>query len=85
MSDPQKYRTKDEVEEYKQKDPIEQVKATILSKKYATEAQLEEVNDSVKAEVDESVEFAEQSNFPDNSELYKDIYKQEDYPFLTDY
>ena len=85
MSDPQKYRSKDEVNEYKKLDPIEQVKATILKNKYATEAAIEKVNDEIKAEVDACVEFAENSPFPDNSEVYKDIYKQEDYPFLMDY
>ena len=85
MSDPQKYRSKDEVNECKKLDPIEQVKATILKNKYATEAAIEKVNDEIKAEVDACVEFAENSPFPDNSEVYKDIYKQEDYPFLMDY
>jgi pyruvate dehydrogenase E1 component alpha subunit len=85
MSDPQKYRTKEEVEEYKLKDPIEQVRKTILDKKYASDKDLEKIDDEVKQEVDACVEFAENSNFPDNSELYKDIYKQEDYPFLVDY
>lgn len=85
MSDPQKYRSKDEVEEYKKKDPIEMVKKTIIDKKYASAKDLEKVDEEVKKEVDECVEFAENSNFPDNSEMYKDIYKQEDYPFLVDY
>jgi pyruvate dehydrogenase E1 component alpha subunit len=84
MSDPGKYRTKDEVEEYKIKDPIEHVLKVIKERDYATEAEIEAINTKVKAIVDESVEFAENSPFPDVSEVYKDIYTQEDYPFIMD-
>jgi pyruvate dehydrogenase E1 component alpha subunit len=50
MSDPQKYRSKDEVEEYKQRDPIEQVRHTILTKKIATEKDLEAIDQKVNAQ-----------------------------------
>src|SRR5215510_12285613 len=43
MSDPQKYRSKEEVEEYKQRDPLEVVKRTILEKKFASEADLDAI------------------------------------------
>ena len=84
MSDPAKYRTKDEVEEYKAKDPIEQVRATILKKKYATEKDLEKIEEKIKDEVAECVKFAEESPFPDPSEAFKDVYAQHDYPYITD-
>ncbi|MCU0327498.1 MAG: pyruvate dehydrogenase (acetyl-transferring) E1 component subunit alpha [Chitinophagales bacterium] len=84
MSDPQKYRTKEEVNEYLKIDPIETTKELILSKKYATEAQIDKINQKIKDIVEESVEFAENSPWPSNDELYKDIYVQEDYPFLID-
>jgi len=84
MSDPAKYRTKEELEEYKSLDPIENVLQTIKKKKYATEKQLSEIQEKVKNQVKESIDFAEKSNFPDASELYKDVYKQEDYPFIID-
>lgn len=84
MSDPAKYRSKDEVEEYKAKDPIESVKETILRKKYANEAWIEEINEKVKAIVDESVRFAEESPLPEAQELYTDVYAQGDYPFIRD-
>ncbi|MFS8617727.1 MAG: pyruvate dehydrogenase (acetyl-transferring) E1 component subunit alpha [Solitalea sp.] len=84
MSDPARYRTKEEVEEYKAKDPIEIVKNTILEKKYADEAWFEEIAAKVKEEVEDSVKFAEESPFPDADELYKDVYAQEDYPFILD-
>lgn len=84
MSDPAKYRTKEELEEYKEKDPINVVLKTILENKYATEEQIEQINEKVKMEVDESVQFAEESPWPDDSELYKDIYVEDDYPYITD-
>jgi pyruvate dehydrogenase E1 component alpha subunit len=84
MSDPGKYRTKEEVEEYKAQDPIEKVLKTIQENKYATEAEIEAINERVKAAVEESVQFAEESPYPDPSELYKDVYVQEDYPYIMD-
>ncbi len=84
MSDPQKYRTKEEVEEYKQRDPIEQVRKTILDKKIATEKDLEVIEAKVIGQVDESVKFAEESKYPDPSEALHDIYAQSDYPFILD-
>lgn len=84
MSDPAKYRTREEVEEYKKHDPIEQVRKTLLDKKYATEKDLEAVEKKIMKTIDESVEFAEQSPFPDASELYDYNYTQEDYPFIKD-
>jgi pyruvate dehydrogenase E1 component alpha subunit len=84
MSDPGKYRSKDEVEEYKIKDPIEHVLKVIKEREYASEEEIETINAKVKAIVEESVEFAENSPWPDVSEVYKDIYTQEDYPFIMD-
>ncbi len=84
MSDPAKYRTKEEVEGYRLKDPIEVSKNKLISKKWATEADIEAINDKVKAIVEECVTFAEESPWPDISELYKDIYVEDDYPFITD-
>jgi pyruvate dehydrogenase E1 component alpha subunit len=84
MSDPAKYRTKEEVEAYKKLDPIETTLDTILKKKYATQAQIDEINAKIEKEIADCVAFAEASPFPENSELYKDIYTQADYPFLTE-
>jgi pyruvate dehydrogenase E1 component alpha subunit len=84
MSDPSKYRSKDEVEEYKAQDPIEKVRATILKEKFATEKELEEIEEKIKQQVIESVEFAENSDYPDPSEAFTDVYMEEDYPFIMD-
>jgi pyruvate dehydrogenase E1 component alpha subunit len=84
MSDPSKYRTKDELENYKGQDPIEKVRATILKEKFATEEELEEMEDKIKEKVLESVKFAEESDYPDPAEAFTDNYLQEDYPFITE-
>ena len=84
MSDPQKYRSKDEVEEYKEKDPIDHVLKVLQVQYKVSEADIEVINDRVKKEVEESVAFAEESPWPDDNELLKDVYIQEDYPFIVD-
>ncbi|HEX8549805.1 MAG TPA: pyruvate dehydrogenase (acetyl-transferring) E1 component subunit alpha [Cytophagaceae bacterium] len=84
MSDPAKYRTKEELEEYKSKDPIELVRATILNNKYATEADLEEIDKNIKVVVDASVKFAEESAFPSPEEAFRDVYAQKDYPYIIE-
>ncbi|MCE6989160.1 pyruvate dehydrogenase (acetyl-transferring) E1 component subunit alpha [Dyadobacter sp. CY323] len=84
MSDPQKYRSKEEVEEYKHRDPIEQIRAVILTNNLATEEELENIDKKVKDIVAESVQFAEESEFPDPKEAYTDVYVENDYPFVMD-
>lgn len=84
MSDPQKYRTKEETEEYKLKDPVEVALAKLKSEYNLTEEESNAITERVKKEVDDSVQFAEESPWPDISEVYKDIYIQEDYPFIVD-
>jgi pyruvate dehydrogenase E1 component alpha subunit len=84
MSDPQKYRTKEEVEEYKKLDPIETTLDVILKKKYASQAEIEAIQSKVDNEIDTCVKFAEESPYPSDDELFKDIYTDEHYPFLTE-
>jgi len=82
MSDPQKYRTKEEVAKYQAIDPITTTLETILKNKYATQEWADAIEEKINKIVQESVDFAENSPLPDESELYKDIYVQEDYPFM---
>ncbi len=84
MSDPAKYRTKEEVESYKARDPIDEIKKIILENKLATEEDMEIIMKRVMDLVDDSVKFAEESPYPDPSELYKDVYSQTDYPYITE-
>jgi len=84
MSDPAKYRSKEEVEEYKRKDPIERVKETLLEKKMASQKEIEGIDEKVKKQVQDAVDFAEASSFPDPSQAFEDVYVQSDYPFIKD-
>ncbi|MBL7964548.1 MAG: pyruvate dehydrogenase (acetyl-transferring) E1 component subunit alpha [Flavobacteriales bacterium] len=84
MSDPQKYRTKEEVEAYKQQDPLETVKAHILKAGWMNEADFERLDDTLKAEVEEAVKFAEESPLPKPEDLFEDVYHTPDYPFVKD-
>jgi pyruvate dehydrogenase E1 component alpha subunit len=81
MSDPAKYRTKEEVEEYKKKDPVEITKQRILDMKFLSQEELDAIEEKIEKEVAASVEFAEKSPYPEHEELFKDVYIEEDYPF----
>ncbi|MDO5106307.1 pyruvate dehydrogenase (acetyl-transferring) E1 component subunit alpha [Capnocytophaga sp.] len=83
MSDAQHYRTKEEVEEYKKIDPITQVLDVIKKKKYATDAEIEAIDERVKNLVAECEKFAEESPFPTKNVMYDTVYEQNDYPFLS--
>jgi pyruvate dehydrogenase E1 component alpha subunit len=85
MSDPQKYRSKDEVSEWMEQDPIEHCLAVIRDNKWMTEKEIEAIEEWVKKEVAESVEFAENSPYPEAHELYEDVYTQTDYPYIKEY
>ena len=85
MSDPQKYRTKDEVSDWIEQDPILHVLDIIKENKWLKEKEIEEINSWVKNEVAESVKFAEDSPYPDPEELYEDVYVQKDYPYIKEY
>ncbi len=81
MSDPQKYRTKEELEEYQKIDPIERLKSYILDNKVMSEDEIKEIDDKVEQEVLDAVEFADNSDFPKEEELYEDMF-EEDNPYF---
>ena len=82
VSDPGRYRTKEELQEYKDQDPVKLTESKILTEGIATENDINKIKDMIKAEISEAVKFAEESPLPDPSELYTDNYIQDDYPFL---
>ncbi len=84
VSDPQKYRSKDEVEEYKSQDPINTVTKTILQNKFATQADLDAIDYKINTLVEESVKFAEESPWPSDDEVLKDVYIDSNYEFIVD-
>jgi pyruvate dehydrogenase E1 component alpha subunit len=73
MGDPQRYRTKEEVEEAKTRDPIARWRRAILENELAAEDELRKIVDEVDAEVEEAVRFAENSPVPDPGELCNDV------------
>jgi pyruvate dehydrogenase E1 component alpha subunit len=74
MSDPAKYRSKDEVQKMRSEhDPIEQVRARILDNKWATEDDLKAIDKDVRDIVADAADFAQADKEPDVSELYTDI------------
>jgi pyruvate dehydrogenase E1 component alpha subunit len=73
MSDPGNYRSKEEVESYKQNDPIVHIKNHIIEKGIASEAELKQSEQKIRDVIKEAVEFAEKSSFPDSSQLFSDI------------
>ena len=84
MSDPQKYRTKEEVAEWKDRDPIELIKDRILTHGIATQEELDAIDERIKQQVAESVQFAEESPWPKPEEAFDDVYVQADYPFIRE-
>lgn len=75
MSDPANYRSKEEVDKYKQKDPIAVIKKMILDNSYASEDQIKEIEQKVKATIASVAEFATNEPLPSEDELFTDIYK----------
>jgi pyruvate dehydrogenase E1 component alpha subunit len=74
MSDPAKYRSKDEVTKYRQeRDPIEQVKARLIEGGFQTEEDLKKIENDIRAVVTEAADFATNDPEPDASELWTDI------------
>ncbi len=84
VSDPATYRSKDELNDYKGKDPVKMTEATILDKELASEAEIKAIKDRVKEEIEQATTFAEESDYPAGSELYADNYQQKDYPYIRD-
>jgi pyruvate dehydrogenase E1 component alpha subunit len=84
ISDPGKYRTKEEVDQFKEQDPILILKSYMMEHNLLTEEGYEEIEARIKEQVQACVDFAESSPFPDPAELYEDVYVENDYPFIKD-
>ena len=76
MSDPETYRSKDEVSEKKKNhDPILSFKSHILDKKIANEDEIKAIDKEIKGQIEEIVKFAKESPEPDESEIFDNIYQ----------
>lgn len=84
MSDPAKYRSKEEVEEYKRQDPIERVLTVLKENGWIDDKGVDAMEAKIEGIVNESVKFAEDSPFPQPEELYRDVYAEANYPFIMD-
>ncbi len=85
VSDPAKYRTREELNSYRDKDPIKSLERTMLDQKIASEDEIKEIKNKIKLEIEDAVKFSEESPLPPKEELWKDNYVQEDYPFIKEY
>ena len=74
MGDPLRYRTKDEVEKWREDDPIGILERIILSKKAGTKDDLEKIDTEVEETIEKAVKFADESPFPAPEALYEDVY-----------
>ncbi|MFQ5421764.1 MAG: pyruvate dehydrogenase (acetyl-transferring) E1 component subunit alpha [Anaerolineae bacterium] len=74
MGDPLRYRTKEEVEKWREDDPIGILERRILQEELATQAKLDEIDDAIETELTEAVTFAENAPLPEPEALFADIY-----------
>lgn len=84
VSDPAKYRTKEELAHYKTLDPLVVTEEKIINNKIASQKEIDAIIAKIKEEIEDAAEFAENSPLPDPSELYTHNYMQEDYPYIRD-
>jgi hypothetical protein len=74
MADPEEYRTKEEVEEWRRHDPIVTFRSRLADEGVLSDEDAEKIDEEAIAAIDEAVEFADQSPFPDLASLYDDLY-----------
>lgn len=74
MADPELYREKDEVAQWRERDPITTLRADLLAREQATVGELDQIDAAVEAQVAEAVRFADESPEPTSEELWTDVY-----------
>ena len=84
VSDPAKYRTKDELNEYRALDPIKITEQKMIKNGLATEEEIKAIKGAINKEIEDALKFADESSYPDAAKLFEDNYVQEDYPYITD-
>jgi pyruvate dehydrogenase E1 component alpha subunit len=83
ISDPAKYRQEGELDARKSEDAIVRLEQYIVNQGVATDSEIETLDEEIKQEVLDAIEFAENSDFPDDDAIYDHVYAQEDYPFIN--
>jgi pyruvate dehydrogenase E1 component alpha subunit len=84
MSDPAKYRTREELNKYKDQDPIISLKIYAKDNDLISQEEYDKIEEEIKKEVDDCVQFAEDSPWPDPDDIFEDVYIG-DYPFVKDF
>lgn len=84
ISDPGKYRTKEELEEYKSKDPIQVVLKKIKDNNIASDEEIAAIDARINQVVEDAVAFAEESPFPAPEAVLEDVMMDQNYPYITD-
>ncbi len=84
MSDPAQYRSREEVKEYQEKDPILVLRNTLIERKISTSAALDKVENAIRSDILEAVKFAEESPFPAPEEAFRDVYAEDNFPFVVE-
>jgi pyruvate dehydrogenase E1 component alpha subunit len=75
MADPSAYRDSSEVVEWQEKDPIDNLRKLAIKHNIFEESDLEKIDEGVQKTIDDAVAFADESDEPDMSELYNNIYE----------
>jgi pyruvate dehydrogenase E1 component alpha subunit len=77
LADPDELRSEEEKEFWSQKDPIKKFAAFLTSKNIVTSKELDDIHSKVQATIDDAVKFAEESPEPDESELYRYVFAED--------
>jgi len=80
MTDPATYRDREELEKEQERDPIQRFSNWLIDENICTQDNLNDIDEQAQSRVDEAVEFAEEADFPDESELETDVYAEWDWP-----
>jgi pyruvate dehydrogenase E1 component alpha subunit len=83
ISDPAKYRQEGELDARKSEDAITRLEQYMVEHGILTEAEIEQIDDAIQQEVLDAIQFAKDSDLPDASALYDNVYAQDDYDFLA--
>ena len=74
ITDPDSYRTKEEIEEWEKRDPIPRLRKYLIENELAADEELDKINEETAAEIEDAVRFAEESPEPPDEALYWDVY-----------
>lgn len=83
ITDPAEYRAENELDQRKSEDAIARFQQYVVDHDLATDADIDDMDEDVKQAVGEAIDTADEADFPDDEEIYDDVYAQEDYPFIA--